>query len=127
MSTIKHDTFETPPAHVGSPCFFLHFRMVRLTPPHLVAAGWLGGLVAGWWVGWLAGWLAGWMAGWLVGWLVGWLAGMVNWFRYHKGALAEEWTTLKYVIFRWKLVHTNPHPLRDKPQNEPNNTATDTK
>jgi hypothetical protein len=48
-----------------------------------VAAGWLGGLVAGWWVGWLGwlGWLAGWLAGlvgWLVGWLAGWLAGMAG-------------------------------------------------
>ena len=55
-----------------SPPRFLGFRSVRNTPPHLVAAGGLGGLVAGWWVGWL-GWL-GWLgwAGWLVGWL-GWL------------------------------------------------------
>ena len=56
-------------------------------------AGWLGGLVAGWWLvgglagwvgwaGWLVGWLGwldGWLAGWLVGWLVGWLAGWLVW------------------------------------------------
>jgi len=53
----------------GLPPVFLHFRAVRNTPPHLVAAGWLGGLVAGWWVGW-AGWLVGWVAGWLV-WYIG--------------------------------------------------------
>ena len=39
---------------------------------HLVAAGCLGGLVAGLLVGWL-GWLAG-LAG-----LAGWLAGLVDW------------------------------------------------
>ena len=66
-----------------------HFPTVRHTPPHLVAAGCLGGLVGGWWVGgwvgwddWLkssqVGWL-GWPDGWLAGWLDGWLAGLVGW------------------------------------------------
>ena len=56
---------------------FKHFRTVRNTPPRLKLAGWLGGLVAGWWVGWL-GWL-GWLAGYFVaGYFV---AGMEYWFR----------------------------------------------
>ena len=54
---------------------FRHFRTVRNTPPHLKLAGWLGGLVAGWWVGWL-GWL-GWLAGWLAG-LAGRLVGLAG-------------------------------------------------
>jgi len=93
---VKHYTSETRRPDVGTPpSFLLHFRTVRNTPPHLVAAGWLGGLVAGWWIGWLGwlGWLAGWLAGlagwlaewlarlagWLAGWLVDWLAGLAGW------------------------------------------------
>lgn len=76
------NTSETPRPHVGYPRF-LHFRMVRNTPPHLVAAAWRGGLVG--WLAGLAGWI-GWMAvGWLAGWLVGWLAGYVDWFRHPFG------------------------------------------
>ena len=79
-------TKKTPRGITWAPPGFLHFCMVRNTPPHLwmlvgwwVVAGWLVGWLAGWlagWVGWAG--LAGWLAGWLVGWLVGWLAGLAG-------------------------------------------------
>ena len=73
--------FEHPKNDVGNPRF-LAISSGKKHSPSPGAAGWLGGLVAGWWVGWAgwAGWLVGWLAGlgWAgLGWLgwAGWLTG----------------------------------------------------
>jgi hypothetical protein len=110
-TTIKHYTFETCFADVGSPRFFAlsHGKKHSPSPGGGWLAGWVGGWLVGWlaglaglagWLGWLAGWLgwlAGWLAGWLDGWLAGWLAGwLVGWL--------AGWLVTLWLVWYGKLV-----------------------